>query len=183
MNGVTGQHAFAILQLARLRRKFSRVTSIHLTESKAHLVTRGLILAIEEKPAAHHLKAFTGTHGLPNRFHSTKCMLDLFKCALASLAAYLIVRLGNGGNYQAAFRGARSLGELLNESYKVIESARGQLLGTIKFLRIGNKLIHQDQAAPARVEEIRQSLRPGRNTSFVGVLDVVVKFGPARRLR
>ena len=158
---VTRHHALAVLQLARLRRELSGVLSVHLAERDAHLVARDLVLAVEEEPAAHHLEALASAHWLPDRLHAAEGMLDLLECALAGLAADLVVGLGDGGDDQAALRGARSLGELLDEGYEVVERARGQLVGAVEFLGVGHKLVHEDQAASARVEQVRQGLRSG----------------------
>ena len=149
----------------------------------AHIVARRLVLAVEEEPAAHHLEALAGAHGLPDRLHAAEGVLDLLERALAGLAADLVVGLGDGGDDQAAFRGTRGLGELLDEGYEVVERAGGQLVGAVELLGVGNELVHEDQAAPARVEQVREGLGSGRHAALVGFLHVVVELGLASRLR
>ena len=158
MNRIAGDHALPIRHLAHLL----LIRMIHLAERLADAISAIRIFAVEEETAAHNLKALVCRHRLPDRLHTPKCMRNAVERHLPRRTADLDLGLRNRRNHEAVLARTRSLRYLLDKGDKVIKRSCGQPLHAIDLLRIGDQLIHEDEAWPRRVKEILQCLRAWR---------------------
>ena len=87
MNRVAGYHTVPILHFLSLHRKIRGILLIHTAESVADHISGIRIFTVEEQSTAYNFKALICCNRLPDRFHSSKCMLDSFQRRLTSVTA------------------------------------------------------------------------------------------------